>query len=528
MSESTVAIVGSGIVGTAVAYHLAQQGYDVEIFEKGPPYVYPHGPQFREKIFYLYDNPSYGLPRDLQHLTYAGHYERDLNKERVMVVGGTATVWQAVTLRMLPQDFNTRTLYGYGDDWPLTYDDLEPYYGKAEAWLGVSGTDADNPFAPRRSRPYPLPEFALSHDDARFAERLRQHGIVLHTTPQARTRAAYEERPACMNFGACRVCPIGARYSPNYHLLRAIATGRCRVHANTSVRRIVVDASGRARGLVYRANDEATEREHGAKVILVAAGTLESARLLLLSTSERHPDGLGNAGGHVGKHLTFHHLWSGHLHYQDDFYPGRFGGYTGQTHQFLDPPTRGKHGGVVVQFSSQFFANAVTFLDALPEALRTGPEVVEFLDARRHWRFIVLQAESVPSPRKYVTLSTERDRYGDPYAHVHYESAAFDHATYGFAQELFQRFMAATGADETKFTRDRDKGFTSGHHHMGTCRMGHSVRDSVVDQFGKMHGTPNLFVLGGSNFVSPSAVNPTLTMVALAMRAADYIVDQLL
>ena len=99
MSASTVAIVGSGIVGTTVAYHLAHQGYDVEIFEKGPDYAYPHGPQFREKILYLYDNPSYRLPKELQNLTSSGTYGRNLNDERVMVVGGTATVWQAVTLR---------------------------------------------------------------------------------------------------------------------------------------------------------------------------------------------------------------------------------------------------------------------------------------------------------------------------------------------------------------------------------------------------------------------------------------------
>jgi choline dehydrogenase-like flavoprotein len=279
---------------------------------------------------------------------------------------------------------------------------------------------------------------------------------------------------------------------------------------------------------VYQANDEATEREHSANVIIVAAGALESARLLLLSASERHPDGLGNDGGHVGKHLTFHHLWSGQLHYKNDLHPGRFGGYTGQTHQFLDPPNRGRHGGVVTQFSSQFVSNAVTFLNSLPEDLRTGSEVVEFLNARRHWRFIVLQAESTPSLQKYVTLSEQRDRYGDRYAHVHYESAVFDHETYGFACELFDRFIAATGADEAKFARDRNKDFTSGHHHMGTCRMGHGARDSVVDQFGKLHGTSNLFVMGGSNFVSPSAVNPTLTMVALAIRTTEYIVDRLL
>ena len=526
MTESTVAIVGSGIVGTTMAYHLANKGFDVEIFEKGPEYPYPHGRQFREKILYLYDNQSYILPKDLQNLILSGDYRHDLNSERVMVVGGSATVWQAVTLRMLPQDFKTRTLYGYGEDWPLAYDDLEPYYGKAETLLGVSGTDADNPFAPRRSSPYPLPPFDLSYDDAIFAERLRQHGIVLHTTPQARTRTAYEERPGCMNFGTCRVCPIGARYSPNYHLQRAIETGRCKVHTNTSVRRLVVDRAGQARALVYQANDDATEREHGAKVIIVAAGTIESARLLFLSASERHPEGLGNDGGHVGQHLTLHHIWSGQLHYKNDLQPGRFGGYTGQSYQFLDPPNRGKHGGVLTQFSSQFVSNIVTFYDSLPEDVRTGSEVVEFLNARRHWRFIVMQAESTPGPQKYVTRSTQRDRFGDPYVHVHYEATALDHETYRFGRELFDRFMAATGADEGKFAST--KSFASGHHHMGTCRMGHGVRDSVVDQFGKIHGIPNLFVVGGSNFVSPGAVNPTLTMVALAIRTTEYIVDRLL
>jgi glucose dehydrogenase len=526
MTESTVAIVGSGIVGTTMAYHLANQGFNVEIFEKGPEYPYPHGRQFREKIHYLYDNPSYGLPKDLQNLTLSGDYRPDLNSERVMVVGGSATVWQAVTLRMLPRDFKTRTLYGYGEDWPLAYDDLEPYYGKAEALLGVSGTDADNPFAPRRSSPYPLPAFELSYDDAIFAERLRQHGVVLHTTPQARTRTAYEERPGCMNFGTCRVCPIGARYSPNYHLLRAIETGRCRVHTNTSVRRLVVDRGGRARALVYQPNDEATEREHGAKVIIVAAGALESARLLLLSARDLHPDGLGNDSGHVGQHLTLHHLWSGQLHYKDHFQPGRFGGYTGQSHQFLDPPNRGKHGGVLIQFSSQLFSNRVMFSADVPEQWRTGSEIVEFLNAQRHWRVMVVQAESTPSAQKNVTRSTQRDRFGDPYVHVHYEATAFDHETYRFGYELFDRFMAATGADEGRFAST--KYFTSGHHHMGTCRMGHGVRDSVVDQFGKIHGTSNLFVVGGSNFVSPSAVNPTLTMVALAIRTTEYIVDRLL
>jgi choline dehydrogenase-like flavoprotein len=178
----------------------------------------------------------------------------------------------------------------------------------------------------------------------------------------------------------------------------------------------------------------------------------------------------------------------------------------------------------VIEFSSQLLSNYVMFSADIPEQWRTGSEVVEFLNAQRHWRVMVVKAESTPGPQKYVTRSTQRDRFGDPYVHVHYEAIALDHETYRFGRELFDRFMAATGADEGKFAST----FTSGHHHMGTCRMGHGVRDSGVDQFGKIHGIPNLFVVGGSNFVSPSAVNPTLTMVALAIRTTEYIVDRLL
>jgi choline dehydrogenase-like flavoprotein len=519
MSESTVAIVGSGIVGASIANTLTSQGYDVEIFEKGPEYPYPHSKQFAEKILYLYENPTYELPKDLKDLTLSGDYRRNLNNERHMVVGGSATQWEAITLRMSPHDFKTRSLYGYGEDWPITYHDLEPYYCKAETLLAVSGTDADNAFAPPRSKPYPLPPFELSYDDVKLAKKLRNYGILLHTTPQARTRTSIDGRPGCMNFGECFVCPIGARYSPNYHLQRAVETGLCKVRPNVSVRRIILDQFGRAKALVYRLNDASTESEHAAKVIIVAAGAIESARLLFLSKDERHPDGPGNDGGHVGKHFMFHHVRWGTLHYKDPIYPRRVGAHTGQSCQFADPPKRGKHGGVQVEF----LPDLVDEGDKANQ-WKTGLEVVEDLKQRLHWRLLGLQSESVASPQKYITLSEKLDRFGDPYAHVHYESTDFDHETDHFVHALFDRLTAATEADKAAL----DNAFDSAHHHMGGCRMGHDIQDSVVDQFGKIHGSSNLFVVGGSNFVSTSAVHPTLTMVALAIRTADHIMDQTL
>jgi choline dehydrogenase-like flavoprotein len=424
---------------------------------------------------------------------------------------------------MLPNDFKTKSLYGYGEDWPITYADLEPYYCKAEEYLGVSGTDSDNPFAPRRSRKHPLPPFELGYDDKILAERLRKNGIVLHTTPQARTREAFDGRPGCQNFGSCTVCPIGARYSPNHHLLRAVGTGLCKVHSNVSVRRIVMDESGNARALVYRPNDQGGDREHAAKVIIVAAGSVESVRLLLLSADNRYAGGLGNESGHLGKHFTLHHFWHGKLHYNSPLYPGRVGVLTGQSHQFLDPPTRGKHGGVKVELSSQ--SEFQTYLGRVT-TWGTRAEILRQLEPRLYWHRIGLSTESILSPQKYVTLSEKRDRFGDPFAHVHYQMADFDHATYRFVREIAGRFAAATGADESMI--DDAGAFSSAYHHMGGCRMGQSAREGVVNTFGVVHGTRNLFVVGGSNFVGSSgSVNPTLTMVALAMRTSDFLMENL-
>ncbi len=518
-TERTVAIVGSGMVGTTIAYLLTNRGYRVDIFEKGVEYPYPHKPQFDDRM-HLYENAKYSLPDDLSKVTVSGDYTWNVDSERHLGVGGSANFWNAITLRMRPNDFKTKSLYGYGEDWAVTYEDLEEYYCRAEAHLGVSGTDADNPFAPWRSRQYPLPPFELGYDDEILAERLRKNGIVLHTTAQARTRQAYESRPGCQNFGACTVCPIGARYSPNYHLQRAVRTGLCQVHTNVSIRRIVVNKSGRASAIVYRPNDQGRDQEYPASVIILAGGALESVRLLFLSADGRYTAGLGNEGGHLGKHFTFHHFWFGKLHYKSPLFPGRVGVLTGQSHQFLDPATRGKHGGVKVELAAQSEFQAYLGTVTTPG---TRAEILRQLEPRLHWHRIGLSAESIPSAQKYVTLSEKRDRFGDPFAHVHYQSADFDHETYGFVREITGRFAAATNADESMI----GDSFNSAYHHMGGCRMGQDARDSVVDQFGRVHGIRDLYVVGGSNFVGTSgAVNPTLTMVALAMRTTDFLMER--
>jgi choline dehydrogenase-like flavoprotein len=157
---------------------------------------------------------------------------------------------------------------------------------------------------------------------------------------------------------------------------------------------------------------------------------------------------------------------------------------------------------------------------------KTGSEIVKLMGQMRHWRVLFLQGESAPSAQKFVTLSEKRDRFGDPFAHIQYASSDFDRETYRFGRQIFDKFVAATAADDAVL--DRVDRYDNAAHHVGTCRMGVDERDSVVDGFGRVHGSPNLFVIGGSNFAGIGAVQPTLTMVALAIRSAHYIVDQVL
>ncbi len=525
-----VAIVGAGIVGTTLAYHLVQAGHRVDIFENGPDIPYPHAPQFANEVLYAnrFAAPAQAIPEPLpsgvKGLTQSGDYPGKIDDERSMCVGGQATRWWGITPRLLPESFRPKTLHGYGDDWPITYGELEPYYCQAEHYLGISGSGDDNPFGPPRSQPYPLPPFALSHTDMELAAKLSACGLRVHTTPQARTRHAYGGRPACQNVGKCATCPVGARYSPNHHLALAMRTGLLTLHTNAVARRIVLKGN-RVRALVYHPDHGAVAKECVADVVIVAAGAIESARLLLLSSASGiHRNGLGNDSGQVGRNLGFHHVWRGHMDFKQVVMAGRAGPPTMLSHQFIEPAGPRAYGGVSVELFDYFS-------DAHIESLarrhwRSGAQMVEALRPALHCRSITFNAETQPGPGKYAALSKKStDRFGDPFMHVHYELDAFDHETYHVSSRLAERFALALEADSVEL--DPVSNYWSAHHHLGTCRMGSSPRDSVVDSFGAVHSTPGVYVCGGSTFVTATALQPTLTMVAMAIRSARHVSEML-
>jgi choline dehydrogenase-like flavoprotein len=293
---------------------------------------------------------------------------------------------------------------------------------------------------------------------------------------------------------------------------------------------VLVDAAGRARGVLVRPAAGGAEREHAADRVVVAAGALESARLLLLSTAPGHPNGVGNRSGHVGRHLVFHHLWLGRLRSREALYPGRFGGWTGQSHQFLEPPGRGRHGGVKVELSSRraYATWEPVRVWETPGELIAGAadaaDVVAALAPMRHWRPVTFHAEASAGAGKRLVLGDVRDRFGDPQAHVHYELDDFDRETHAYCRGLFRRYRDAAGAEAAEMA-DADT-YYSGFHHMGTCRMSAAEADGVVDPLGRVHGVDGLSVAGGAVFAGSGTVNPTLTMVALALRLADALAGE--
>ncbi|MGA9918720.1 GMC family oxidoreductase [Paraburkholderia sp.] len=525
----SVAIVGSGIVGTALAYHLVKAGHSVHVFENGPAIPYPHMPQFENEVLYSNrfsdssDLVPMKLPDGVKGMSQSGDYAEIVDHERIMCVGGQATRWAGITPRMRPESFRPKTLHGFGDDWPITYTDLEPYYCKAEDYLAVSGSSDDNPFAPPRSKKFPLPPFELSYKDRELSGALLEHGLVTHTTPQARTRHDYDGRPGCQNFGVCSTCPIGARYSPNHHLNLALKTGLLTLHTNALVRRIVIEGT-RARSIIYHPDHGATSKEHSADIIVVAAGGIESARLLLLSQGAGiHREGIGNTSGQVGKNLAFHHVWWGHMQFEELMMAGRAGPPTLLSHQFVVPEERRNHGGVSVELFDNHYLGQINAVKN--KSWSRGDDILAALQSVRHCRGITFNAEPIPSTKKYIDLSGSNDRFGDPFVHLHYELDEFDYNTYQFSQDLLRRFSSALGAATMEVVPINQ--FWSAHHHLGTCRMGSSVRNSVVDSYGAVHETQGLYVCGGSTFVTATSFQPTLTMVALAIRSAEHILEKM-
>lgn len=526
-------IVGSGAGGSMAALSLAQAGLRVVVLEKGARLkraqaVHDELTVVRRNLFvpYVADDPHLFRARADDEAT-SGNFGWIST-----VVGGGTVHWAGYAFRLHPDDFRRRTLSGgiAGSsvaDWPIRYEELEPWYLRAEQLLGVSGAGG-SPFEPARSGEYPLPPVDVHPLARRVDEAAARLGLHAYPTPRAVLSKPYQGREAChyCEFCASYACEVGAKGStPDAILPAAEATGRCQVRSGTMVREVRVHEDGRARSVIY-VDERGVEQEQAARVVILACSAIESARLLLLSTSARFPDGLANFSGQVGRHLmllTKSSVAADYSFARPDALEG-----LAQRHPFVGRTVRDHYaeaGTLVVDFAPQSPIAVVERLSiaedggtlwgqALKDKLRRYYREAKHLDVEGF-------SETLPRPENRVELEPGvRDRYGLPAARVTFEHHEQDLQRSATLAQRGHALLAATGPDRLE---EAQSGGTFDVLQMGTCRFGDDPNISVLDRHCRAHDVDNLYVVDGSFLPTSGAVPPTLTIMANALRVADAI-----
>ena len=330
--ESDVCIVGSGITAAMVAERLARTtSASIVVVEAGDDTVpLAERPAMRERFLRYGENP-WGK----DHLD--GYEVDGPLQSRSMQVGGLAMHWGGVTPRFSPDDFRQRTLYSVGTDWPISYDDLEPFYEEAERILGVAGEQGPPEMDPRRS-PFPLPALPLTYNLELLKQWATKAGIAMWSQPSAKNSVPYDGRPQCCRNDTCTpVCPIGAKYSPDFTWSSLRRANRIRLLTRTLVRRLVLDPSGKtiARAVAVDRDHPDTRVELHARTFVVAAGYTWSSHLLLLSAQSGAPNGVANRSGLVGKYLAGHRNVQAFVDLPIRLYPGMSDQHSLVTKQFM-------------------------------------------------------------------------------------------------------------------------------------------------------------------------------------------------
>ncbi len=515
-----VCVIGSGAGGGVIAKELAEQGMSVVVIEAGPRFI--------PEVDYS-DTTTYGWERAQRKKSFtttsmadyvnAGKYPTQFN--RAFGVGGTTLRYLGYAIRLLPDDFRVYTVDGVADDWPISYEDLAPYYRKVEMTLGVSGLSG-NPWSPP-IEPYPNPHFEYSYANKILKRGCDKMGIKLWPVPRAQLSRGTNERPACVGAGVCTLgCVRRAKSSVDVtYIPLAEKTGRAEIRANSVAIRIECDDQGRAKRVIYSDHD-GNHYAQDARIIVLAAGTIHSPRLLLASSSSKFPDGLSNGSGLVGKRLMDH---------QGVEVNATF-------HERLDA-FRGIPGGAIsMDFSRTFKQNNFTrgwllqlhggFIGPVGAAFNTpgwGSKHKKALRKVFGYRAgIRPNCEQLPDERNKVELdSNAKDDYGVPLARITLESRENDLKLQDAARKQIVEICKASGAYEI-FSDNSNPVFNS--HSVGTCRMGNDPASSVINRYCQSHEIPNLFVTDGSCFVTMGTSNPSLTIQAIATRTAEYIVGE--
>lgn len=518
--ESDLCIVGSGISAAMVAEKIAgERDARIVVVEAGN-----EAAPLRERGALRRRFLDYG--ENPWHDDHLDGQTADGIQSRSMMVGGLAMHWGGVTPRFSPEDFRVRSEYGVGDDWPIDYDELEPYYLEAERRMGVSGEQGPEALDPR-SAPYPLPAIPLTYNLALLKEWAGRAGIAMWSQPAAKNSERYAGRAACCRSDTCApVCPVGAKYSPDFTWDALRAAGRVELIPRTLVRRLVLEpGSDRVSHALAASQDRPDETvELRARTFVVAGGYAWSPHLLLLSASDRFPRGLANRNGLVGKYLAGHRNVSAFVRLPLELFPGINTSHSLVSKQYMRPGPLPRYLRHDLRVWESSFGNEPRLRDDAGRVL-LGDEVMG--DWRERARSGVARVRGyydvLPARESELTLDASRtNRWGDPMPRLAFRdseaSAALREPTEASLRALFEQ-MARAG-DGTVLT-SRSDSFQD--HPAGGCRMGSSAADGVVDRHGRTWDHENLFVVGAPTCVTAGCANGTLTFVALSLLAAEEI-----
>jgi choline dehydrogenase-like flavoprotein len=525
-----VVIVGAGIAGALVGHRLAKSGLDVLMLEAGPRVDRGEAVRvYRESLVKTPDAPYPPIPyaprptvldlRDGYYVqdgpaTFGSTYERR--------VGGTTWHWQGTAMRFLPSDFRLKTLYGVGLDWPLAYEDLEPWYLEVEREIGVAG-DPDDDLDSPRSAPYPLPQIPPSYLDRRLGEALRRRGLRVRTSPHARNSIPFQNRPPCCGNNTCvPICPIGAKYDASVHVRLAEEAGAMLLDRAIACR-IDVDDDNRVGRIAFKRPD-GTEHVAVARSYVVAAHAVETPKLLLMSRTDRLPLGVANSSGHVGRNLMDHPTLVSLALAKDPVFPYRGPGEISGLEHMRDGSFRAGHAAFRTPIGNDGWSfGGDTLVPLASKLVRRGMRGRALYDtlAYEGVRQIRLASliEQLPDPQNRVTLAEQRDALGLPRPRLTYAHDAYVESGREAARQVAEIVFDEMGATQRRHV----DGLLGAGHIMGTYRMGTDPRASVVDPHGRAHDHPNLFLVGSGVFPTGGTANPTLTLAALALRTAAEI-----
>lgn len=525
-----VCIIGSGAAGGFMAKELCEAGADTVLLEAGGlvtnaelttrrwPFEFPERLSFAERCGAFYPDDIAGA------IEYRG---AAIEVDRIRTLGGRTARWNGVCFRFSPDDFRERSLHGLEEDWPLSYEELAPFYSYVEKQIGLCGTREGLEVVPDGEYFAPPPNLRCSEVIARNA--CNKLGIRLIPTRKALAIQPFKDRPACHHCGNCMSgCDIGAIFTSGNTLVpAALATGKLTLRCNALARKVLVDADGRASAVSFIDRQTGREEEVRARIVVVSCSTVESARLLLNSACERFPNGLANSNDLVGRYLHGNSVASffGYLEDLAGTTPVNNDGATDHSYipRFNQRRQTGDYVGgfgIQLQAASQMYPYHAHRLQGFGakfkhEVKRLFPALLQMnaygkVLARRENRVLVDPDRS--------------DAFGIPVPVVQFEFDDNDRALFRDMVASVEEIYHTAGVE--LLFRPSNEIFGLGSHEVGTCRMGRSRKTSVLNSFCQSHEVANLFVVDGSCMVTLPEKNLTLSIMALAVRSARYIVAQ--